>query len=39
MTDFITGLFYATTYGYTAFASIMLLLIVYALIKRVWRGK
>lgn len=39
MTDFITGLFYATTYGFAAFAAIMLPLIAYALIKRVWRGK
>ena len=39
MTDFIAGLFYAIVYGYAAFASIMLPMIVYALIKRVWRMK
>jgi len=37
MTDFITGLFYGTTYGYAAFAAFMLPQIAYALIKIFWR--
>jgi len=39
MNDFIAGLFYATVYGYAAFASIMFPMIVYALVKQIWRGK
>ena len=39
MTDFLTGLFYGFAYGFAVFAAIMLPMIAYALIKRVWRGK